>query len=113
MPGRRAQAASTALLAALGHDVVPGGYYTDCRPDPAGVHARAHDTGLAHRLWEISEAAVRPLAEAMSTVAVAVADATDATVGLAAPHETVPRSPHRAHHHRPAVAAGGGGNAGH
>ena len=110
MPGRRVQAASTALLAALGHDVVPGGYYADCRPDPAGVHARAHDTGLAHRLWEISEAAVRPLAEAMSTVAVAVADATDATVGVGIPDES---SPHRAHHHHVAAAGGGGGRAGH
>jgi hypothetical protein len=101
----RAQGASMALLAALQSD---GGHAQQAREGGGGlpVHDRAHDVGLARRLWEMSETAV-------AAVVAAVADTADATigVGLTPPPAASPLSPtasghrlHHSHHHAPAAA---------
>jgi hypothetical protein len=100
-----AQGASMALLAALQSG---GGRSEEARAGPGPhVHDRAHDAGLAQRLWEMSERAV-------AAVVTAVEDSAEATigVGLTPPPPGSPfspsrpgRRPHHAHHHAPGVAA--------
>ncbi len=100
-----------ALLAVLSSDagVAGTGAHGEEPREGAGrphMHDRAHDAGLARRLWEMSEAAV-------AAVAAAVADTADATIGVgltpppaASSHSPVPsgRRPPAPHHHAPAAA---------
>lgn len=51
------QGTATTLYAILSPNIVPGGYYEDCRLSQK-VSLKAEDEGLAKRLWEASEAAV-------------------------------------------------------
>ena len=99
-----------ALLAAL----QSGGARAEEAREGAGphVHDRAHDAGLARRLWEMSETAV-------AAVATAVADTADATIGVgltpppaasplsptASGHRLHSHSPHHPHHHHGPAAA--------
>lgn len=51
------QGSATTLYATLSPNIVPGGYYEDCRLSQK-MSLKAGDNDLAKRLWEVSEAAV-------------------------------------------------------
>lgn len=49
------QGAATTIFAALDPDVVPGGYYDDCKLQTQHVHRLAGDEALAKKLWTYTE----------------------------------------------------------
>ena len=51
------QGSATTLFATLSPNIVPGGYYEDCRYSLL-LHPKAEDKNLAKELWEASEEAV-------------------------------------------------------
>jgi hypothetical protein len=51
------QGSATTLYATLSPNIVPGGYYEDCRLSQK-VSLKAEDKDLAKRLWEASEKAI-------------------------------------------------------
>lgn len=55
---------STTLVAALDPDIVPGGYYYDCKLSQGeGLHPAVHEVELAIKLWEFSESIISKLSK--------------------------------------------------
>jgi NAD(P)-dependent dehydrogenase (short-subunit alcohol dehydrogenase family) len=54
------QGAATTVFCVMTPVLIPGGYYVDCNETTHQLHPLAKDTEVARRLWEVSEALVKP-----------------------------------------------------
>lgn len=46
--------AATTIYCACAPNIVPGGYYSDCKEEKVQVHAKAHGVEYAQKLWDAS-----------------------------------------------------------
>lgn len=73
---------STTLVAALDPEVIPGGYYYDCKfSQGEGLHSTVNDETLAIKLWEFSESLVSDISKDTTTKEIKVSVSNPPTSG--------------------------------